>query len=207
MVWGCEEGSLFSCPHFRLFLLSLPADEKRRRLSSAACVLYSVLPSLPCLVHPCAFLQLSRLVLFVCLLFCSAQLSSPLAFVSRWLLKLFVVPSEDEARRVRAHLNEHEGQIEDVQGTTRHHDLRLQYLEAPYKWVTRGLTSTHSFLQKKDESPRSFTKSVRRLGAPKVRAKAVAKARVGRRQRARAKASWAIGLPQKPQLHHSELAL
>ena len=31
---------------------------------------------------------------------------------------------EDEARRVRARLNEHEGQIEDLQGTTRHHDLR-----------------------------------------------------------------------------------
>ena len=52
---------------------------------------------------------------------------------------------EDEARRVRARLNEHEGQIDDLQGVARHHDLRLQYLEAPYKWVTRGFTSTQAF--------------------------------------------------------------
>ena len=62
---------------------------------------------------------------------------------------------EDEARRVRARLNEHEGQIDDLQGTARHHDLRIQYLEAPYKWVTRGFTSTHAFLQKKDENFRA----------------------------------------------------
>ena len=62
---------------------------------------------------------------------------------------------EDETRRVRARLNEHEGQIDDLQGTARHHDLRLQYLEAPYKWVARGFNSTNSFLSKKDENFRA----------------------------------------------------
>ena len=62
---------------------------------------------------------------------------------------------EDETRRVRARLNEHEGQIDDLQGTARHHDLRLQYLEAPYKWVARGFNSTNTFLGKKDENFRA----------------------------------------------------
>ena len=59
---------------------------------------------------------------------------------------------DEETRRVRARLETHEEQIEGLGVTTRQHDLRLQYLESPYKWVTRGFTSTQAFLDTKDEN-------------------------------------------------------
>ena len=53
---------------------------------------------------------------------------------------------DEEARRVRARLQTHDGQIEGLGITALQHDLRLQYLESPLKWVTRGFTCTQSFL-------------------------------------------------------------
>ena len=57
-----------------------------------------------------------------------------------------------EARRVRARLETHDDQIEGLGITARQHDLRLQYLESPFRWVTRGFTYTQTFLSIKDEN-------------------------------------------------------
>ena len=40
---------------------------------------------------------------------------------------------DEEARRVRARLETHDDQIEGLGITARQHDLRLQYLESPFK--------------------------------------------------------------------------
>ena len=170
-VRGQRGGVSLSCSLFRLFLLSLPEDAVQHAsctLSFPLSLVLSILGVFLPVVPSCSF----RLLCVLCVMAlatllyatnspsaqltdCPAQLSPPSSLFQMAPKAVCRAEREDEARRLRACLNEHEGQIEDLQGTARHHDLRLQYLEAPYKWVTRGLTSKHSFLQKKDENFRA----------------------------------------------------
>ena len=59
---------------------------------------------------------------------------------------------DEESRCVRARFDSHDEHLEGLDVTTRQHDLQLQYLESPYKWVMGGFTCTHTFLQTKDEN-------------------------------------------------------
>ena len=71
---------------------------------------------------------------------------------SAFNVKTVVQRGTKKQRRVRARLETHDDQIEGLGITARQHDLRLQYLESPFKWVTRGFTCTQSFLSTKDEN-------------------------------------------------------